>query len=664
MLGRRLKRNPDDEATGLLSKGAGAGGGGNDGMMYGDHDDNDDKNNEETTTTTSSHNDNDNAYSLLTTAPAVLANGRKSSLSIAIVGGGVAGIVTARVLKAQGFKTLTLYESSSALGGIWSDQNGYPNMAIQTPGSLYEFPDKELPEPKDYKSGSEIQKYCKQYVHDHNLGPHMKLNSKVRSIVKKTMDGPRNPNKWELTIVSKKGSSVTTTTKTLVDFVILATGIYSNNDKFLPKIEGMYNFKGLISHSTDTTQRSWSSSRSSLLSSSSNSTASDIRIGGKSKTRTSTTTLAKGSVVALDKKVLVIGFGKSAHDCIMNAYEETTIPPILLFRQSHWCVPRKVLGLIPMEWLIYSRFGQGTLPRWQECGPVEWMIQTVLYYPLIWFYWRLVELLFSIQLGMYGTAWYLRPSIPIEDDMYAGHGIICHPQLFSLIHKGKIRAMKSTIEKILPSGNVLLTNGMELQVDEIVMATGYKRVLTFFPKELLAKQEEDGFYAYRNMIIPGVPNIAFVNSNVTTFSNITTPGLQAAWIAELLQGNLQLPERQDLLNEVEQDKVWRRKHLTYAGDSRAFLIQLHQIRYWDSLLRDMGINVKRKRSPNGGPIVAALKTFFVPVYPSDYKEVITGQWKKNTNDLRPKNYTPSYWGEWVVVVVILLTLCILLFPPY
>lgn len=513
-------------------------------------------------------------------------------LKIAIIGGGVAGLLTARVLKSRGFTDLTLFEASSKVGGVWLD--GYPNFAIQTPGSLYEFPDKPMKGPKDFKDGAGIQQYMEDYVEENGLQNIIQFNKRVKKIEKDSLG-------WKLTVNYKKLP---------FDFVVLATGLYSAEHKFVPKIEGMeMNFQGSTYHTQDTA-------------------------GIKDR---------KG------KKVVVVGFGKSAQDCVMNAKKETGVPPTLLFRSSHWCVPRKVLGLIPMEWLIYSRFGQGTLPRWKECGPMEFIFHTIGW-PLIWIYWRIVEILFTLQLGWYGKCSHLRPSLAIEQDMYCGHGVICHPDMFPMTRRGEIQAVKGEIEKVLKSGKLLLKDGTELEADEIVFATGFRRQLDFLPKELKHHHEDDGIFAYRHMMVPGVKNICFLNSNVTTFSNITTPGLQAAWLAELLEGKLEL---KNIKEDLENEKTWRRSALTHAGgEYRAIFVQLHQIRYWDTLLKDMGINVKRK-----GGFLSVFKNFFFPIASSDYKSVITGDYQEDISEHRPKGYIPVYWSEWLVLGCLVLVVC-------
>lgn len=52
-----------------------------------------------------------------------------SSLSIAILGSGVAGSITALALARKGFKDITVYESARALGEVGAGINVTPNLA-------------------------------------------------------------------------------------------------------------------------------------------------------------------------------------------------------------------------------------------------------------------------------------------------------------------------------------------------------------------------------------------------------------------------------------------------------------------------------------------------------------------------------------------------------
>jgi dimethylaniline monooxygenase (N-oxide forming) len=158
-------------------------------------------------------------------------------LNIAIIGGGVSGLTTARIFKSQGLN-FTLFEATDSVSGVWSA--GYPNFAIQTPGKLYEFPDKELEAPKDFKDGLMIKKYCEDYVEENDLSSSIKLNIKVTSI-------ERAGNKWMLQL-EKDGE----TRKKAFDYVVLATGIYSPNLKHVPDVKDLKFFQGHVYHSEET----------------------------------------------------------------------------------------------------------------------------------------------------------------------------------------------------------------------------------------------------------------------------------------------------------------------------------------------------------------------------------------------------------------------------
>ena len=54
------------------------------------------------------------------------------------------------------------------------------------------------------------------------------------------------------------------------------------------------------------------------------------------------------------RKVVVVGFGKSATDAALESAavaERTT----LVFREPHWPVPQKLLGVLPFKWAMLSR---------------------------------------------------------------------------------------------------------------------------------------------------------------------------------------------------------------------------------------------------------------------------------------------------------------------
>jgi hypothetical protein len=100
---------------------------------------------------------------------------------------------------------------------------------------------------------------------------------------------------------------------------------------------------------------------------------------------------------------------------------------------------------------------------------------------------------------------------------------------------------------------------------------------------------------------------------------------------------------------VSTEKKWRRDKFRPAGNAWAYLIQLHQLRYYDQLLSDIGANIKCTTSWLLGPIGASLKNFFAPMYSSDYESIVTGEWRSDPVQIKAIGYKPSFLREWVVL---------------
>ena len=94
-------------------------------------------------------------------------------------------------------------------------------------------------------------------------------------------------------------------------------------------------------------------------------------------------------------------------------------------------------------------------------------------------------------------------------------------------------------------------------------------------------------YLYRNTTPLDVPNLAFVGSELATIMNITSYGIQAAWLAKLWKGEVAY-DQAEAAREVDAIRSWKR---TWMPDTpaRASLILLHQTHFHDRLLKDMGI---------------------------------------------------------------------------
>ena len=75
--------------------------------------------------------------------------------------------------------------------------------------------------------------------------------------------------------------------------------------------------------------------------------------------------------------------------------------------------------------------------------------------------------------------------------------------------------------------------------------------------------DDDGFYLYRHMLPPDLPNLAFIG-RATSFVSVLTYSLQARWLAELIAGRIVLPEREAMLREIEEMKAWKRSWMPFS----------------------------------------------------------------------------------------------------
>lgn len=82
----------------------------------------------------------------------------------------------------------------------------------------------------------------------------------------------------------------------------------------------------------------------------------------------------------------------------------------------------------------------------------------------------------------------------------------------------------------------------EFPVDTLILATGFADGHPFLSDDIhaLLDRQPDGLPLYRNILPPELPELMFVG-HVATFTLGATVSIQAAWVAEVLQGRLALP---------------------------------------------------------------------------------------------------------------------------
>jgi len=154
-------------------------------------------------------------------------------MRLAVIGAGMAGILSAIKLDEAGLTDFTVYEKADRLGGTWRE-NTYPGLACDVPSHLYSYSFALTPEwSHRFSPGPEIYGYFEKVAKDHDVVRYMRFGDEVTEC---TYDDGR----WRLRTASGHTD--------VVDVVIAATGVL-HHPRY-PDITGMDTFAGAMFHSS------------------------------------------------------------------------------------------------------------------------------------------------------------------------------------------------------------------------------------------------------------------------------------------------------------------------------------------------------------------------------------------------------------------------------
>lgn len=111
-----------------------------------------------------------------------MAERRDSGPSVAVVGGGFAGIAAAVNLAKAGLHDFTVFEKSTGLGGTWWD-NRYPGAEVDVHSQLYSFSFRPHDWSRTHARQAELQRYLEDVVDEFGLRKHFRLNTTVDEVV-------------------------------------------------------------------------------------------------------------------------------------------------------------------------------------------------------------------------------------------------------------------------------------------------------------------------------------------------------------------------------------------------------------------------------------------------------------------------------------------------
>ncbi|HVU98626.1 MAG TPA: NAD(P)-binding domain-containing protein [Puia sp.] len=471
--------------------------------------------------------------------------------TIGIIGAGVSGLVAARTCREYGY-FVKVFEKDSEPGGVWASSRRYPGVTTQNTKDTYYFSDFPMPGHfPAWPSGEQVQSYLMAYAKKFDVLPDIRLSHTVTQV------DFRN-NKWIVKGINKRGLF-----EEAVDFLIVSNGTFS--DPFIPEIPGLKSFVeagGRVYHSTE----------------------------------------FRSTEECRDKRLIVVGFSKSASD-IVTAAEATARTTNIVYREAKWKIPRFIKG-INMKYLILNRLGEA-LVKPEQHNFMERFIHK------IGLAGRMLSFMENYTTRKHGLDQMgLRPTSRIQEQAF-GEINLETPGFYDKIARGKIVPWKGEIASF--DGKLAtLTSGETIDCDMVIFATGFRQSIPFLPdryKEQLT-DSKGNYILYRHILPAGIPKFAFVGYNTSIQCPISSE-FGALWVCEYLKGRVHRPSQAEIVKAGTEFIQWRSRY-RQQGSASGLSTMPGTIHHVDTLLRDMDAAL---------PFFSLIPDWLLTIKPGRYKRV-------------------------------------------
>jgi cation diffusion facilitator CzcD-associated flavoprotein CzcO len=413
------------------------------------------------------------------------ADGTKTrSLRFAIIGAGMAGILSAIKLTEAGLTDFTIYEKGDSFGGTWRE-NTYPGLACDVPSHLYSYSFAPNPDwTHQFAPGPEIRGYFERVARDHGLERCARFGDEV--VRCELIDG-----RWHIETASGHRDDV--------DVVIAATGVL-HHPRY-PDIEGLDSFAGAVFHTSR-----WDH-----------------------------------GVTLEGKRVGVLGTGSTAVQIVGAVVDE--VAHLTLFqRTAQWILPQTNPAFTEEEQAAFradpSRLTELHAGLSQAFGLFANAVVDAESPEIRW-----IEAQCKANLEENVSDPELRERLR-PDYRAACKRLIISPNFYEAMQRPNASLVTEPIERVEPEG-VRTVDGVLHELDVLVLATGFHADAFMRPMGVVGR---DGVTldaawakrpnAYLSISIPGFPNFFMLNGPngpVGNFSLIEVAELQFGYILRLIE---------------------------------------------------------------------------------------------------------------------------------
>jgi cation diffusion facilitator CzcD-associated flavoprotein CzcO len=488
-------------------------------------------------------------------------------MRVGIIGAGVAGLTTAKVLKQAGHEVI-VYDKAPDVGGVWSRTRRYPGLTTQSPKAQYSLSD--FPMPRDYPewpTGAQVQAYLAAYASHFGLDHDLRLATEVTAAV------PVPDGGWALTAgpAGQLADSGQHGGTEHVEALVVANGIFC--EPAVPRYPGEAEFTA----------------------------AGGLVLAG---------TELHDEEQARGKRVLVVGYGKSACDVTVPLSKVAASTDVIA-RHLLWKVPRRIGGFLNFKLLLLTRMGEALFKYLRPRG-----VEKFLHGPGNAMRGNMINSIGSTSVRQFGLKRLdLVPPGHMEDIVRGAIGLATEG-FFEGVAAGQITVHANrTIARLQAADGVPtaeLDDGTRLPADLIVCATGFTQGVPFLPADVTGRilDERGNFMLYRQIRPADVPELYFNGYNSSFFSPLNAE-IAALWIAADLARAMPMPPPTEMRRQVTEQLAFMDAatdtHHCHGGKIIPF--SMHNV---DEVLGDLGLNIS-----------AAVRAWhwLMPVDPAAYRRV-------------------------------------------